>query len=94
VTDARVGLGDVVNLSTSKNVDTQLAAMNTTLASEESRLQLTPPPGSTAALAAALTASRRALAGVAGPVSTAPAFLARIQRIRRSTLDAGLAEVA
>src|SRR5262249_51463192 len=79
VTDARVGLADVVNLSTSRNVDTQLATMTTTLTSEEARLRLTPPPSSTTALAAALTESRQALAGIAGPVSTASTFLARIQ---------------
>lgn len=94
VTDARVGIADVVNLSTSRHVDAQLAAMTTTLTAEETRLRLTPPPASTAALTAALTDSRRALAGIAGPLSTASTFLARIQRIRRSTLDSGLAEAA
>jgi D-alanyl-D-alanine carboxypeptidase-like protein len=94
VTDARVGLSDVVNISTSGNVDTRLAAMATTLRAEESRLALTPPPSSAAALTTALTASRQALATVAGPLTTAPMFLGRIQRIRRSTLDAGLAEAA
>src|SRR5262249_1239545 len=92
-TDAPVGIADVVNLSPSRNVDAQLAAMTTTLTAEETRLRLT-PPASTAALTAALTDSRRALAGIAGPLSTASTFLARIQRIRRSTLDSGLAEAA
>jgi hypothetical protein len=93
VTDARVGLADVVNLSTA-NVDTELARMNTTLTAEETRLALTPAPASVAELRTALTASRQALATIAGPLSTAPMFLGRIQRIRRSTLDSGLAEVA
>jgi len=94
VTDAQVKAADVVNLSTSGNVDTRLTTMTTTIANEERRLALTPAPASVADLTAALTASRQALVGIAGPVSTAPTFLARIQRIRRSTLDAGLAEAA
>jgi hypothetical protein len=64
------------------------------LTDEERRLALTPPPASAADLTAALTASNRALEGIAGPFSTAPRFLDRIRRIRRSTLDAGLIEAA
>ena len=94
VTDARVGLADVVNLSTGGNVDTQLAAMNATLIAEEARLAFTPPPASVADLSRSLTTSRNALEGIEGPLATAPPFLHRIQRIRRSTLDSGLAEVA
>ena len=45
-------------------------------------------------LAASLAASRAALTAIAGPVSTAAMFLRRVQAIRRSTLDASLAEAA
>jgi len=95
-TDARAGLPAIVNVSSPAGVpvDTTLGAMTTTLTAEESRLALTPSPPSLDALVTLLTASRRALATVAGPVSTAPTFLVRIQGIRRSTLDSGLAEVA
>ena len=95
VTDARTGLSAIVNVTSpaSASVDATLATMNTTLAAEESRLALTPIPPSLAALGTALTISREALAHVAGPLSTSPMFLARIQRIRRSTLDSGLTEV-
>ena len=91
VTNARAALADVVNVS-GADVDAQLRTMTTTLTAEESRLGLTPAPASVGELTTALTASGQALATVAGPVSTAPMFLARVQRIRRSTLDAGLTE--
>jgi hypothetical protein len=94
VTDARTGLSAVVNVTPSPNVtvDATLGSMNTTLTAEQTRLALTPSPPSLADLTAALAASWRALATAAGPLSTSPTFLARIQRIRRSTLDSGLAE--
>jgi hypothetical protein len=94
VQEARAGLSDVVNVTSppGETVDTALRTMRTTLTAEESRLVLTPAPPSVVALVTALTASRQALAGVAGPVSTAAMFLARIQRIRRSNLDSGLTE--
>ena len=96
VTEARTALSTVVNVAPSRNVtvDATIAAMATALAAEETRLTPTPAPSSVEALAAALTASRLQLATAAGPVATAPMFLARIQRIRRSTLDSGLTEVA
>jgi hypothetical protein len=96
VTDARAGLSSVVNVAPSPNVtvDATIASMAATLAAEEIRLTPTPVPSSVNAFASALTASRQALTTAAGPVATAPRFLARIQRIRRSTLDSGLTEVA
>ena len=96
LTDARTGLSAVINVTSPLDVpvDTTLGTMNTILVSEESRLALTPSPPSLDALATALTASRRALATAAGPLSTSSRFLARVQRIRRSTLDSSLAEVA
>jgi hypothetical protein len=94
VTAARVGLSDVVNVSTGGNVDALLTAVTAALTDEERRLALTPPPASTADLTAALTASRQALERLAGPFSTAPRFLDRIRRIRRSSLDSGLTEAA
>jgi outer membrane biosynthesis protein TonB len=94
--DARTGLAGVINVTSPPRVTVEatLQAMLTTVTSEEARLALTPPPPSLAALSTALTASRPALATVAGPVSTSTMFLARIQRIRRSTLDTALTEVA
>src|SRR5207245_3129866 len=91
VMDARTGLAGVVNVSPAGNasVDATLATMNTTLSAEEARLALTPSPASLSDLTSALTGSRNALAAAAGPVATAPMFLERIKRIRRSTLDAG-----
>lgn len=96
VREARSGLAGVINVTTPPRVavEATLQSMLTTLTSEDARLALTPPPPSPAALATVLTASRQALATVAGPVSTSAAFLARIQRIRRSALDAALTEVA
>lgn len=94
VSAARVGVPDVVNVSATGNVDTQLATTATALAAEEARLAFAPPPPSVADLSTALTASRRALENIAGPFANAPMFLGRIQRIRRSTLDSGLAESA
>jgi hypothetical protein len=96
VTAARTGMSAVVNVSTPRraSVDATLASINATLAAEESRLALEPPPASAAALASTFSASRQALATVAGPLSTSRVFLARIQKIRRSTLDASLAEIA
>jgi hypothetical protein len=72
------------------SVEAALTAMTTTLAAEERRLALTPSPPSLDALRSALVSSRQALATALGPVSTSPMFLARIQRIRRSTLDSSL----
>ena len=88
------GLAGVVNVAPSRNVtvDATLAAMAATLAAEDARLALTPIPASLEALTSQLTTSRQALATVAGPVATSPMFLARVQRIRRSTLDSGLTE--
>jgi hypothetical protein len=96
VRDARTGLSGVVNVSAPPNVTVEaaLGALNTTLQAEETRLSLTPSPPSLGELATILGASRDALATVAPPLSTAPLFLARVQRIRRSTLDSSLAEVA
>ena len=94
VTAARAALPDVVNIVTGGNVDTQLAAIAGTLAAEQTRLALTPAPATAADLSNALAASRQALEQVAGPFATAPIFLDRIRRIRRSTLDSGLAESA
>jgi hypothetical protein len=96
VAEARATLAALVNVSPARGsaVDATLAAMDARLAAEVARLALTPAPASASDLAAALEAARQALATVAGPVSTAPMFLARIQRIRRSTLDSGLTEVA
>jgi peptidoglycan endopeptidase LytF len=91
VTNARAALADVVNLS-GANDDAQFRRMAATLTAEATRLALTPPPASVAELTTTLTASNQALAGVTGSVSTAPMFLARVRRIRRSTLDSGLAE--
>jgi hypothetical protein len=67
--------------------------MATTLTAEARRLALTPSPPSLDALRSALVSSRQALATALGPVSTSPMFLARIQRIRRSTLDSSLGPV-
>jgi hypothetical protein len=91
IIEARSGLANVINVAPSRNVtvDATLAAMNTALTNEDTRLGLTPAPTSLDALTSTLTASREALAAVAGPVATAPMFLARIQRIRRSSLDTG-----
>ena len=94
VTAARAALPDVVNIVTGGNVDTQIAAIAGTLAAEQTRLALTPAPATAADLSNALAASRQALEQVAGPFATAPVFLDRIRRIRRSTLDSGLAESA
>jgi hypothetical protein len=94
VTAARAALPDVVNIVTGGNVDTQLAAIAGTLAAEQTRLALTPAPGTVADLSNALAASRQALEQIAGPFATAPIFLDRIRRIRRSTLDSGLAASA
>jgi hypothetical protein len=96
LTDARTGLSGVVNVTSPPNatVDATLGTMNTILQAEEARLRLIPSPASLADLATALAASRRALAPVAGPLSTSPMFLARVQRIRRSTLDSSLTEAA
>jgi len=65
-----------------------------TLVAEERRLALTPPPASAVELANLLAASRRALDRIVGPFATAPAFLERVRRIRRSSLDAGLTVAA
>ncbi len=94
VRDARAGLSSVINVSTPRgaSVDATLASIDTTLTAEESRLSLTPPPASVAALASSFSASTQTLGTAAGPLSTSHVFLARIQRIRRSTLDASLAE--
>ena len=93
---ARSGLPGIVYVTHASNVtvDATLAAMASRLAAEDTRLALTPSPADTATLVRMLTASRQALGGVAGTLSAAPIFLARIQRIRRSTLDAGLGEAA
>jgi len=93
VADARAGLSGIVNVSSPPGVpiETTLQAMATTLKAEEARLALTTAPD-VAALTTVLTLSRQALATIAAPVSTAPAFLRRIQRIRRSPLDSGIAE--
>lgn len=89
---AHAGLPAVLNVSTPSGatVDATLTAMNATLVAEERRLAFTPAPASPADLATALTASRDGLAQAGGPVSSAPMFLGRTQRIRRSTLDASL----
>jgi hypothetical protein len=96
LTLARTALADVVNVASTgrATVPATIAAMNATLTAEAARLGLTPPPASLPDLASVLAAARGALADVSAPLSTAPAFLARVQRIRRSTLDAGLTEVA
>jgi len=91
LTEARVALSDVINIVTGGNVDTQLASLGVALKAEETRLALTPAPPTVADLSTTLAASRRALEQVAGPFSTAAMFLDRIRRIRRSTLDSGLA---
>jgi hypothetical protein len=91
VTAARVAIADVVNIVTGGNVDTRLAAITATLTAEEARLALTPAPATVADLSTSLAASRHELAEIAGPFSTAAMFLDRIRRIRRSTLDSGLA---
>jgi hypothetical protein len=75
-------------------VDALLTAVASALMGEERRLALTPPPASTGDLSAALTASRQMLERIGGPFSTAPGFLDRIRRVRRSTLDSGLTEAA
>ena len=92
VREARVAVPGIVNVTTPSGVTVEatLAAMKNALTAEETRLAMTPMPDSLDALRAALTASRQALAHVVGPVAAAPMFLARIQRIRRSTLDASL----
>jgi peptidoglycan hydrolase-like protein with peptidoglycan-binding domain len=92
VREARVAVPGIVNLTTPSGVTVEAAleAMKNSLAAEETRLAMTPMPESLDAVRAALVASRQALANVLGPVATAPMFLARIQRIRRSTLDASL----
>lgn len=94
VASARTGLGGIVNVSSPRGVPIErtLQTMATTLEGEASRLSLTTAPPGAPALASVFTLSRQALATIAAPVSTAPAFLSRIQRIRRSPLDAGLAE--
>jgi len=94
IADARSGLAGVVNVAPSRNVtiDATLAAMAATLSTEDTRLALRPIPASLEALTSQLTTSRQALATVAGPVATSSMFLARVQRIRRSTLDSGLTE--
>jgi hypothetical protein len=91
-----VSLAGVSNVTppSGTTIDALLATMNTTLAGEETRLALTPPPASVGALTTVLSESRQALAAVATPVANAATYLDRIKRIRRSTLDAGLAEVA
>ncbi len=96
VAEARAALPGIVNVGPAggSTVDATIAAMSARLAAEGARLALTPAPGTAADLATVLEASRGALATVASPVATAPVFLARIQRIRRSTLDSGLGEVA
>ena len=94
LTEVRGGVPPtIVNVTTASGVtvDAALKAMTTTLTAEEGRLAMTPPPVSLDELRAALVSSRQALATAIGPVATAPMFLARIQRIRRSTLDSGLA---
>jgi hypothetical protein len=92
VLEARVGVPAIVNVTTPDGVGvkTALDAMTAGLDAEEKRLALVPVPDSVEALAGQLTASRQALASAGAPVSTAPMFLARVQRIRRSTLDAGI----
>ena len=94
LTAARAGIPDVVNISTGGNVDERLASIAAALAAEEARLAFTPTPASVTDMAATLTASRRTLDSVAGPFSTAPMFLRRIQSIQRSALDARLTEAA
>ena len=96
LTDARAGLTSVVNVSTPRGatVQTTLSSINATLTAEEARLAFTQPPATTAALVSAFSASEQALATAAGPLSPATMFLARIQSIRRSTLDASLTELA
>ena len=93
VREARAGVPSIVNVTTPSGatVDAAIGAMTTALTAEETRLAMTPAPASLDALGTSLAASRQALATAGAPVSTAPMFLARIQRIRRSTLDAGLA---
>jgi len=92
VAEARAGLPTIVNVTTPSGVTVEAAlnSMTTTLTAEEGRLAMTPAPASLDAIGAVLVASRQALATAIGPVSTAPMFLARIQRIRRSTLDSSL----
>jgi hypothetical protein len=89
---ARVGLPAIVNVTTPSGVTVEaaLSTMTATLTAEQDRLAMTPRPASLEALGAALVSSRQALATAIGPVSTSPMFLARIQRIRRSTLDSSL----
>ena len=96
VAEARAAAGNLVNASPPRGstVDATITAMNARLTAEAGRLALTPEPASPADLATTLEASRRELATVSGPVAATPMFLARIQRIRRSTLDSGLTEVA
>ena len=89
VNAARVGLADVVNVSGS-NDDAQITSIGNTLDAETRRLAFNPAPSSVADLKTAIGASRTALSGIMGPFSTAPMFLTRIQKIRRSTLDSAL----
>jgi len=94
VTAASAGVDEVVNAGSVGNVDALLKAVKATLVAEERRLALTPPPASAVELANLLAASRRALDRIVGPFATAPAFLERVRRIRRSSLDAGLTVAA
>jgi hypothetical protein len=96
VTEARTACATLVNVSpaSGSTVDATITTMTTTLSAEETRLAFTPLPASISALTSALNESRRALATTEGPIATAPMFLARIQQIRRSTLDSGLTETA
>jgi hypothetical protein len=91
---ASAGIDEVVNAGSGGNVDALLKAVKGTLTAEERRLSLTPPPRTTAELAQALAASRRAFDRVVGPFTAAPIFLDRVRRIRRSSLDAGLTAAA
>ena len=92
VTAARVGLPDVVNITASGNIDTELASISSTLTTEETRLAFASPPASASDLTSALTASHGALERIAGAFGSTAMFLDRIKRIRRSTLDSGLTE--
>lgn len=96
VTAALVALDGVSNVSPAAgaSVDATLANMRSSLDAERTRLALTSVPASVGALSTALTESRQTLTAVARPVATASTYLDRVKRIRRSTLDAGLAEVA
>lgn len=92
ILEARVGVPAIVNVTVPAGIAVKAAldAMAATLEAERQRLALSPEPASVEALRGALTSSRQSLASAVAPVSTAPTFLARIQRIRRSTLDSGL----